>query len=443
MDSVVEYINSLNLSKDEYLIVACSGGPDSMLLLHLLHTLEYKVICAHVNHKTRVETDDEYLFVKNYCDINNIIFEGIELLDKCDDNFESYAREFRYKFFKSLTLKYNSNYVFTAHHGDDLVETIMMRIVRGSSLKGYRGFDKLSVRDGYNIVRPLVFVTKNDIISYLNEYNIDYVVDSSNKSLDYTRNRFRHNLLPFLKEEDEEVHKRFIKYNETLKDTYDYITRVVNNFLSTSYINNELNIDDFNKLDDFIKVKVLEEIFRIIFVDNLYLININHVNKVLEIINSKKVNVSINLVDNLYIIKSYNKLLFSLDNNINSINYKYELKDRVELDDGVISIVDKSDSNSNYVIRLNSKDIKLPLYIRNRVDGDRIEVKNMNGSKKVKDIFIDEKITLSDRYRWPILVDSDDKILWIPGLKKSKFDIPFDNVYDIIIWYEKGEKKYE
>ena len=90
------------------------------------------------------------------------------------------------------------------------------------------------------------------------------------------------------------------------KDTYDYITRVVNNFLSTSYINNELNIDDFNKLDDFIKVKVLEEIFRIIFVDNLYLININHVNKVLEIINSKKVNVSINLVDNLYIIKSYN-----------------------------------------------------------------------------------------------------------------------------------------
>ena len=216
MVSVVEYINSLNLSKDEYLIVACSGGPDSMLLLHLLHTLEYKVICAHVNHKTRVETDDEYLFVKNYCDINNIIFEGIELLDKCDDNFESYAREFRYKFFKSLTLKYNSNYVFTAHHGDDLVETIMMRIVRGSSLKGYRGFDKLSVRDGYNIVRPLVFVTKNDIISYLNEYNIDYVVDSSNKSLDYTRNRFRHNLLPFLKEEDEDVHKRFIKYLEEL-----------------------------------------------------------------------------------------------------------------------------------------------------------------------------------------------------------------------------------
>ena len=60
-----------------------------------------------------------------------------------DDNFESYAREFRYKFFKSLTLKYNSNYVFTAHHGDDLVETIMMRIVRGSSLKGYRGFEKM------------------------------------------------------------------------------------------------------------------------------------------------------------------------------------------------------------------------------------------------------------------------------------------------------------
>ena len=105
MERVKEFINSLNIDKNEHIIVACSGGPDSMLLLSVLNSLGYKVVCAHVNHKTRVETDDEYLFVKNYCDINNIIFEGIELNEKYETNFEMNARTFRYNFFESLINK--------------------------------------------------------------------------------------------------------------------------------------------------------------------------------------------------------------------------------------------------------------------------------------------------------------------------------------------------
>lgn len=442
MERVKEFIGSINITNSEYVIVACSGGPDSMLLLHLLNSIGLKVVCAHVNHKTRGETDEEYSFVKNFCDINNIIFEGIELTDVKHDNFEHYAREFRYNFFESLIIKYNSKYLFTAHHGDDLVETVMMRIVRGSSLKGYRGFDKLSKRANYTVVRPFVYLTKSDIFEYLEEDGIEYRIDSSNDSDDYTRNRFRHNLLPFLKDEDLDVHLRFLKFNETLKDAYDYIDRVVNNFMDNNYKNNKLNLVEFKKLDSYIQNKVLEEIFRKLFVDNLFVINNNHVLKVYELINSNKPNISINLVLNLSVIKSYDTLEFILDNEESS-DFKIELVDSVEVFNGIIKIDDKSSSNSNYEIRLNSKDIKLPLYVRNKREGDRINIKNMTGSKKVSDIFINEKISLNDRNKWPILVDSDNNILWVPGLKKSNFDIPFGGVYDIIVKYEKGEKKYE
>ena len=98
-------------------------------------------------------------------------------------------------------------------------------------------------------------------------------------------------------------------------------------------------------------------------------------------------------------------------------------------------MVSDSDDTSNYTIRLNSKDVKLPLYVRNRRDGDRIHVKNLNGSKKISDIFIDKKIKSTDRETWPIVLDSENRVLWLPGLKKSNLDRKIDDEYDIILRY--------
>lgn len=97
-------------------------------------------------------------------------------------------------------------------------------------------------------------------------------------------------------------------------------------------------------------------------------------------------------------------------------------------------VIDDNDT-SNYTIRLNSDEIKLPLYVRNRRDGDKIEVKGLNGTKKVKDIFIDEKIKMSDRNTWPVVIDSENKVVWLPGLKKSKLDKKISEEYDIILKY--------
>lgn len=441
MKETLQFIQSLNISQDDYVIVACSGGPDSMLLLYVLNSLNYKCVCAHVNHNLREESKEEYEYVEKYCKDNNIIFEGIELHDLPKVNTELKAREKRYEFFKKLVDKYKAKYVFTAHHGDDLIETILLRIVRGSTLNGYAGFNKITHKDGYDIIRPLVYMTKDEIESYLNEKNIKYYIDATNMSDEHLRNRYRKYVLPILKEEYKDVHLKFLKFHDEAQGYYDYVNELVYKYMDNIFVDNSLDINKFNELDEFIKLKLLKEIIRIYYPDNLYLIDDNHINEILKLIISDKPNIELVLPDNIIVKKTYNKLLFNVKKEEIS-DYKIELNDKLETSCGIIKYINEDNvDKSNNIIRLNSKDIKLPLYIRNRKDGDKIQVKNMNGSKKVNDIFIDAKINKDIRNIYPLVVDSNDAIVFIPGLKKSNLDIPINGDYDIIVKYEKGEEK--
>ena len=119
-------------------------------------------------------------------------------------------------------------------------------------------------------------------------------------------------------------------------------------------------------------------------------------------------------------------------------DYCFLLDDYVSLFNGYcIKKLSKKDGNSNYIAVFSSKEVELPLYVRNRLDGDKIEILNMNGSKKVKDIFIDEKVDVKKRNGYPVVVDNTGKTLWIPGVKKSKYDKSKEGNYDIIFKYEK------
>src|SRR5699024_2935456 len=122
------------------------------------------------------------------------------------------ARLKRYNFFDELVHTYHAKYLMTAHHGDDLMETILMRLTRGSSLKGYAGFKKEYKKDNYKVVRPLITQTKQEIIEYMDNLGLKYFIDESNFSDKYTRNRYRKNILPFLKQEDPQVHHKYLKF---------------------------------------------------------------------------------------------------------------------------------------------------------------------------------------------------------------------------------------
>ena len=440
MEEVYNFIkNKIGLEPNDTIVVGVSGGPDSMALLYILNEfkkkLDLKIVCAHVNHNKRVESEQEKIDLENYCKANNIIFEYIKITKWGDDNFHNEARSVRYNFFEELVMNYGAKYLMTAHQGDDLIETILMRIVRGSTLKGYSGFSRIVDKGTYKIVRPLITVTKDEIMEFDKANGIKYAIDQSNNEDHYTRNRYRHTVLPFLKHEDPKVHKKFLKYSEILLEYSDYVDKEANKVFNKVFINGNLDIDKFNELDNIIQTKIIYTILEKIYGDDLLIIGAVHVELIFDLIKSNKSNSIVHLPNNVIVIKSYNELSFSFDDDESS-EYEIEIDDRVNLPNGkIIEIVDESIDTSNYTIRLSSNEVKLPLYVRNRKDGDRIEVKGLNGTKKVKAIFIDEKIKISDRDSWPVVLDATDKIVWIPGLKKSKLDKKITEEYYIVMKY--------
>ena len=435
MEEVINYIKNLNINSK--VVLACSYGPDSMCLLDILKKLDINVIVAHVNHKLRSESDLEYELLEKYCIENNLIFEGYAIDDYPKGNIENIARIKRYNFFEKIVRKYDANYLFTAHHGDDLVETVLMRISRGSSFKGYAGFNIFTKTDKYNLVRPLIFVTKNDIEKYNKINNIPYAIDKTNLELVHTRNIYRHKILPEFKEINPKIHKKFIKFSNNIIDYYNYVDEEVIGYKSVLYDEKKyLDINEVINLPEFIVKLLVQKILFEIYNDDISRINDKHVRLVMDLIYSGKANKVINLPENKEVYKFYNKIEIKDKENIN--NYDYELNNEINLELGKIFKVDFTDIvKSNYLIRLNFKDIKLPIHVRNRTNGDKMELKN--GTKKVGEILSEAKINRLDRDRYPIVCDDNNKILWIPGVKKSKFDRQINEDYDIIIKYIKKE----
>ena len=438
MQETINYLNKL-LKDEDTVVIGLSGGPDSMCLLDILLNLnkDLKIVCAHINHNIREESLNEALQVEEYCLAKKVIFETITFEKKDSENnyTEQELREKRYNYFKIIVDKYNAKYLFTAHHGDDLIETILMRITRGSNLKGYTGFLIETDKETYKIIKPLIFMTKNEIENYNREHNIPYVIDKSNNENKYTRNRYRHNILPFLKQENPKVHLKYLKFSNELYEYYNYVDKQLKEEINNRYNNKVLDLKDFNNLDKLIQRKIIEYILDEYYIDNLYLVSDKHVNIILNMIYNIKPNMTLKLPDKLLITKSYNKLIIGTQQETQN-DYEIQIEKETILPNGhSITMIDNTEENSNYYIKLNSNEIKLPIYVRNRRQGDRITIKNMTYSKKIKDIFIDSKLPLEERNTQPIVVDSNNQILWLPGLKKSKFDKANSENYDIILWY--------
>ena len=432
MNKELEFLKE-NINKNDIVVVACSGGPDSMCLLSLVNELKnelnLKIIVAHVNHKLRIESEEEKEMVENYSKENNLIFELLEITKYSNNKFsEEDARKRRYDFFNKLIKKYNANVLLTAHHGDDLIETIQMRLTRGSNLSGYIGIKMINENNNYNILRPLLSTTKENILKYLNDKNIPYRIDKTNEELKHTRNKYRHYILPFLKKENKKVHEKYLKFSKELIEYDNFVNTYIrnNNFI----VDNKIIINKIKGESDFIKRKALELLIKEIQKDDIFDISDEQMKNLMKLYSLD--NKEIDLNNNYQGINSYGKILI-LKKNSEILNKVLIDKD-MKLSDYYFYYNDETKKdNTNSCILLNSNEIKLPLYIRSFDNGDRIVVKNLNGSKKVSDIFIDNKVPKHKRSTYPILVDANNTILWVPNLKKSQFSKDFSEKYDIII----------
>lgn len=429
---------------ENYVVIGVSAGPDSMCLLNLLEKKTDKIVVCHINHNVRKESKLEEEFLKDYCLKHKLIFEVMTIDNYKENNFENEARKKRYAFYKEILKKYNSKILLLAHHGDDLIETVLMKIVRGSNIEGYAGIKERSKVCDYEIIRPLLSFTKEEILEYNSSHNITYFIDSSNKNTIYTRNRYRKNVLPLLKEEDKEVHKKFLKYSRTLIEYDNYIKSLIKKNINSIYKNNIIYLDELYKLDDFLIRNTLYYIMNDIYNNENNIITEKHISSILSIIESDKPNMMLNLPRGKVLVKEYNVLYIKEDNNDGyNTDYKIEFKDKITINNLTIEKVDNEMDDSNAICRINSDNIRLPLYFRNRKDGDFIILKNSYNKKKIKEIFIEKKLPIRIRNSYPLLVDSDDNIIWIPNIKKSKFCIKKEEKYDIILRCNEREENYE
>ncbi len=437
MENVYNFlINKVKLKNGDIVIVGVSAGPDSMALLYILmeirKKIDIKIVVAHVNHNIRKESKEEEEFLKKYCEEHNVVFEMMTIMKYGDDNFHNEARSIRYRFYEDLIHKYHANYLMTGHHADDLIETILMRISRGSTLHGYCGFSDYVKMHDYIIVRPLISVTKNELENFDKEKNIPYRIDKSNFKDKYTRNRYRKNILPFLKKEDKNIHEKFLNFSHDILECDSFISKIASNKIDEVYHDDFIDINKFKMLDKVIQKKIIDNIYMSIYQDDIILIDRKHVDLVLKAIESKKNSLVINLPNNFLLIKEYDKIFFKRD--IDTImSYDIELNEKVFLPCGLtIQKIEESVSDGNDILRIKSSDVVMPLRVRTRKNGDKITIKNMHGTKKVSDVLINSKIPRRKRDSWPIVVDSMDNIIWIPKVKKTKYNRRNDEDCDII-----------
>ncbi|WP_226671287.1 tRNA lysidine(34) synthetase TilS [Metabacillus litoralis] len=431
------------LEEGSTVVVGVSGGPDSLALLHMLYRLQekmnIKIVAAHIDHMFRGdESKNEMDFVIRFCQEHNIVSEAkqVDVSSYAIKNKKSTqvaARECRYQFYQEILDKHESKFLALGHHGDDQVETILMRLVRGSTGDSLAGMKvKRPFHNGV-IIRPLLTLTKEQILLYCEENKLNPRFDPSNEKTDYTRNRFRKYVLPFLKKENPQVHEKFHQFSETFIEDETYLQVLTQQQMNKVVKRQELSaveidIKRFLNLPLPLQRRGIQLILNYLYVNIPSSLSSIHIESLQALLSQDHPSGSLDYPGGLKVIKSYNTCLFTFEHSeLETYRFELEIPSSIALPNGfVISCKVTRDApkhiKGNNTFIMSYEAVTKPLIIRSREQGDKMKLKGMNGRKKVKDIFIDEKIPLHSRHSWPIVEDGNGNILWVPGLKKSIYE---------------------
>lgn len=406
------------------LVVAVSGGIDSMVLLHQLVQLQSRLpltlIVAHMHHHKRSAADQEAQFVKETAETHHLAYERGDYVHMGSGNFHQDAREKRYLFFINIAHKYQAGKIVLAHHQDDKIETILMRLVRGSSFLGYAGIPESAQKGGIQVVRPLIHATREDIETYAKTYHVSYLEDESNIGNEYTRNRYRHHLIPFIKKENPQYQQKFDQFSSYITMAHELILQEADEFIGKHIARDDdtrsIDLNHFNALKDIVKIEVFSLLASEVAESPVELTFAQY-RSLLEASTSPRPMVEIHLGKHLFAFKSYTIMTLQSERMV-STPFEYRITDVCDLvlPDGArlsLSRINSIFDGNTYELWYNDLDSIFPLTIRNRHPGDR--VKTAVGTKKVKDLFIDKKVPHALRDTLPIIVNAEDEIIWIPG----------------------------
>ena len=409
------------IENNDIIIVGFSGGPDSVFLVEMLKKLKnfinFKIYLVHINHLLRGEdADSDENFSFEYAKKNNleIFIKRIpvkEIAKEVGKTLEEVGREERYKFFSEIYEKVGANKIATAHNKDDQIETFLFRLTRGTSLQGLEG---IKIKNN-NIIRPISEIYKKDILEYLNKNEIQYKIDKTNFENEFTRNSIRLDLIPFIEE----------RYNIKFKDKiFSLIEEIRENNQ-----NNSLNLSDYTDSKNRIlleKIKFLSNFDRKnllgLFLNEKNIeVNRNKIDEINSLIKSNGTK-KIDLNKTYRIVKNYTHLYIEEkreDNTINNSTIQLKIPSEQVFNNFKISVeiaknLDIPKEKNQYLLDTLYNDI---IEVRYRKEGDRIFL-DENHSKKIKEIFIEQKIPKDIRDRIPIFLYNNN-IFWIYNVKKA------------------------
>lgn len=393
-------------------LLAVSGGVDSMVLLHLFQMLEFNFTVAHCNFQLRDKESnlDEYL-VDEYCLKNNINihikhFNTIEYTEQHKVSVQIAARELRYRWFDELCKEFGYSFVATAHHLDDQAETFLIHFTRGTGIDGLLGIPE---RNG-KIVRPLLPFSREEIHNFAVENGVLWREDASNQTTKYLRNKIRHLVVPVLKEEKDRFLHSFQNTLEHLKQTQFLATEALKYFQQECVIIQA----DVVKVD-LTKALNFREYFRYLcaFFKDFGFTSSLEIEKIIQADSGKLLkNDKFTLLknrDEFLIIKNIEEE--KSEYHINTVNDFTNLPVSFILSE-VSSIDTDSDKNTIFV---DADFLKFPLILRKRKQGETFVPFGMQGVKKLSKFFKDEKLSMIEKEQTWLLVNNDNKIIWVVG----------------------------
>lgn len=417
------------------IVVAVSGGPDSVCLLKILSQLQkwldIGLVVAHLNHRLRPQEDEkESEFVANLAGSLNLDLVS----DKASNmarascaSLEERARKIRYQFFEKVLHEYHAHKVAIGHNMNDQAETVLMHLLRGTGPTGLSGIPP--IREGL-FIRPLINITRDEIHTYLVEKGTPFMIDSSNLEKRYLRNRIRLELIPFLLNYQPRLIQHLGELASLCRKENQLMEQQASMSLQMVTVNStqrslDISLTSFRNLSTPLQYRVIRQAIKQVK-GELRRIDVGHIKTIVALANNPKPQTRLNLPESLMVKKTYERLRFSLgaEAEVADFSHNIESRGRFQIPEinQVLSLVEvaKGDflgsSPSPYEAFVDLDMLKWPLRVRNFRPGDRLIPLGLNRFKKLKEVFIDKKIPSDQRKKIPILESRSD-IVWVGGIR--------------------------
>ncbi|EQC84031.1 tRNA lysidine(34) synthetase TilS [Leuconostoc mesenteroides] len=382
----------------ETVIVAVSGGVDSVVLVHALSKTKANLVIAHVNYRLREESDDDADFVRQLATQTGAIFEEQVWQHIPDHAVEKAARQFRYDFFEELAQKYHTNTIAVAHHADDQAETVLLKMIRGGRLQQMGGMQTKN----HKVIRPFLSITKQELITYAQDNQLGWRQDKTNFDVDYTpRNLLRNDVLPKLTT----INQRAVRHINNMAAQILQQQRLIDN-QAKIYAN---DIQDWQKIPTLWQLPTLKYWLQ---KNKLFNIKENQLQQMIQLLsNTHKPNGKIALADNFEFIKTYQKISIQKQQNMAQVLTPVMLKLNQwhSFAKTTFMWTDNVPMNGQSFIKFQLTRSLPYLSLRPAKASDKIAL--INGHKNLRRLAIDEKLTPQERTMMWVLATADDEVI--------------------------------